>query len=109
GYVAGVVSRTWIQLAAAQSVWLAAVAKVVAGYTRTFWRANGMAGAAISNSGPLQDLHDMSVPDGRPPALFGFAPAAAVQTGFERAVRGQLAALFGPEAAHPHQLHVQDW
>ena len=97
------------RLAAATPVWMGAVVKVVAVYTRTFWRANGLAGAAISNSGPLQELHDMSGPDGRPPALFGFAPAAAVQTGFERAVRDQLAALFGPEAAHPHRLHVQDW
>ncbi|WP_416980739.1 flavin monoamine oxidase family protein [Streptomyces sp. T028] len=97
------------RLARATPVWMGAVAKVVARYSTAFWREAGLAGAAVSRTGPLQELHDMSGPDGRPAALFGFAPAQAVGPDFEQAVTAQLAQLFGAAAAEPESLHVRDW
>ncbi|MDX5565706.1 NAD(P)/FAD-dependent oxidoreductase [Streptomyces sp. ID05-04B] len=93
-------------------VWMGAVVKVVAEYPEAFWRQGGLAGAAFSRTGPLQEIHDMSGPDGAPAALFGFAHASAARgTGrdFRTAVTGQLAQLFGPQAAKPLALHIQDW
>ncbi|MDN0198586.1 FAD-dependent oxidoreductase [Streptomyces sp. S.PNR 29] len=98
-----------VRLARATPVWMGAVAKVVARYPDAFWRDEGLAGAAFSRTGPLQELHDMSGPDGRPAALFGFAPARAVGPGFAQAVTAQLTQLFGPAAAEPETRQVQDW
>ncbi|WP_406430764.1 FAD-dependent oxidoreductase [Streptomyces sp. NBC_00631] len=98
-----------VRLARATPVWMGAVAKVVARYPAAFWRDAGLAGAAASSTGPLQELHDMSGPDGQPPALFGFAAAQIVGPGFEQAVTAQLAQLFGPAAARPDTLHIQNW
>lgn len=98
-----------VRLARSTPVWMGAVAKVVARYPSAFWRGDGLAGAAVSRTGPLQELHDMSGPDGRPAALFGFAPAQAVGPGAEQAVIAQLVQLFGPAAAEPETLRIQDW
>ncbi|MFG2430415.1 flavin monoamine oxidase family protein [Streptomyces sp. NPDC048590] len=98
-----------VRLARSTPVWMGAVAKVVALYPSAFWREDGLAGAAFSRSGPLQEIHDMSGVDGRPAALFGFAHARAVRPGFEEAVVAQLAACFGPGAGSPEALHVCDW
>ncbi|GKQ40691.1 FAD-dependent oxidoreductase [Streptomyces sp. A012304] len=98
-----------VRLARATPVWMGAVAKVVAHYPTAFWREDGLAGAALSRTGPLQEIHDMSGPGGEPAALFGFAPARTVRHGFEQAVTTQLARLFGPPADSPVTLHVQDW
>ncbi|MFJ8855937.1 flavin monoamine oxidase family protein [Streptomyces sp. NPDC102437] len=96
-------------LARSTPVWMGAVAKVVAQYPSAFWREAGLAGAAFSRTGPLQEIHDMSGPGGRPAALFGFTHARTVGPGFDKAVTAQLAQLFGPAAATPDVLHVQDW
>ncbi|WP_069628160.1 flavin monoamine oxidase family protein [Streptomyces niveus] len=101
-----------VHVAEQTPVWMGAVVKVVAEYPEAFWRADGLAGAAFSRTGPLQEIHDMSGPEGRPAALFGFAHASTARTagsGFGAAVTGQLAQLFGPQAAQPLALHVQDW
>jgi monoamine oxidase len=98
-----------VRLARATPVWMGAVTKVVARYPVAFWRNEGLAGAAFSRTGPLQEIHDMSGPGGRPAALFGFTHARAVGPGFEKAVTGQLAQLFGSAAAFPEALYVQDW
>ncbi|MEU9455802.1 FAD-dependent oxidoreductase [Streptomyces sp. NPDC048277] len=96
-------------LAGTTPVWMGAVAKVVAQYPSAFWREAGLAGAALSRTGPLQEIHDMSGPGGSPAALFGFAHARAVGPGFEKAVTAQLAQCFGPAAATPDALYVQNW
>jgi monoamine oxidase len=98
-----------VRLARSTPVWMGAIAKVVARYPSAFWREKGLAGTAFSRTGPLQEMYDMSGPDGRPAALFGFAPARTVGPGFEKAVIAQLAHLFGPAAAYPEVLYVQDW
>ncbi|MEW2395516.1 FAD-dependent oxidoreductase [Streptomyces sp. NPDC046862] len=98
-----------VRLGRSTPVWMGAVAKVVAHYPTAFWREEGLAGAVISRTGPLQEIHDMSGPDGRPAALFGFAHASTVRPGFDQAVTAQLAQLFGPAAGTPEALHVQNW
>ncbi|WP_042397420.1 flavin monoamine oxidase family protein [Streptacidiphilus carbonis] len=98
-----------VRLARSTPVWMGAVVKVVARYRSAFWRQAGLAGAGISRVGPLQELHDMSGPDGDPAALFGFAPAQALRPNLPRAVTEQLTLLFGQAAASPEALHVQDW
>ncbi|MFD0371161.1 flavin monoamine oxidase family protein [Streptomyces sp. NPDC127114] len=98
-----------VRLAQSTPVWMGAVAKVVAHYPTAFWREEGLAGAAFSRTGPLQEIHDMSGPGGKPAALFGFAHARTVRPGFEQAVTTQLTRLFGPAAATPTAVHVQDW
>ncbi|WP_134731575.1 flavin monoamine oxidase family protein [Amycolatopsis nivea] len=103
----GALPEELLRVAAQTPVWMGAITKVVATYRRPFWRDRGLAGAAISHSGPLRELHDMSGPDGATPALFGFAAAAT--PGFRQAVTRQLTELFGPDAAEPEALHIQDW
>lgn len=105
----GALPTDLVRLAQATPVWMGTVVKVVAVYAEAFWREQGLAGAAVSRIGPLQEIHDMSGPGGTPPALFGFALATAVRSGFRHAVTDQLAAVFGPAAAQPSHLHVQDW
>ncbi|CAL9630176.1 flavin monoamine oxidase family protein [Streptomyces sp. enrichment culture] len=106
---AGALPDDLVRLARSTPVWMGAVAKVVARYSTAFWREDGLAGAAFSRVGPLQEIHDMSGVDGRPAALFGFAHARTVRPGFEAAVAAQLGACFGPAAAAPEAVYVQDW
>ncbi|MEU9530425.1 FAD-dependent oxidoreductase [Streptomyces sp. NPDC048210] len=98
-----------VRLAKSTPVWMGAVAKVVVHYPAAFWRKEGLAGAAFSRTGPLQEIHDMSGPDGSPAALFGFAHARTVRPGFEQAVTTQLTALFGAAASTPKALYVSNW
>ncbi|MFI6093121.1 flavin monoamine oxidase family protein [Streptomyces sp. NPDC051218] len=98
-----------VRLARATPVWMGAAVKIVATYESAFWRRQGLAGAAVSRTGPLQEIHDMSGPDGRPAALFGFAHARMVRPGFDQAVPALLAQLFGPGAAAPDAVYVQNW
>lgn len=97
-------------LALATPVWMGTMAKVVAVFDEPFWRHDGLAGAAISHVGPLRELHDMSGPDGTPAALFGFAPLArgAAPPTRKEAV-AQLVEIFGPAAAHPTEVVIEDW
>jgi len=98
------------RVAAATPVWMGAITKVVVRYPSRFWRERGLAGSAISHAGPIRELHDMSGPDGTPPALFGFVPGGSgpVTVTVEEVV-AQLVAIFGPEAAAPTDVTVQDW
>ncbi|MGB3555200.1 MAG: FAD-dependent oxidoreductase [Jannaschia sp.] len=94
--------------------WMAAHAKAVAVYDRPFWRMAGLSGDAVSQTGPLAEIHDACGPGGGPPyALFGFQSAAPVarldEEATQFAILEQLDRLFGPEAARPVSLHLKDW
>ncbi len=97
------------RLAAATPVWMGQVVKIVAVYDEPFWRRDGLAGAAASRRGPMQEIHDMSGPEGYPAALFGFAPAALIGVDADRAVRDQLTRMFGPQASDPRHLTIANW
>ncbi|MCH9681589.1 MAG: FAD-dependent oxidoreductase [Deltaproteobacteria bacterium] len=100
-----------VDLARSTPVWMGAITKVVVEYATAFWREEGLAGAAMSHVGPLREIHDMSGPDGRPAALFGFAPPVSVGAPTitaERVVH-QLTTLFGSAAASPTSVRIRDW
>lgn len=97
-------------VAASTPVWMGSTTKVVIRYPTRFWRARGLAGSAISHVGPIRELHDISGPDGEPPALFGFVtgPADAPTVGADDVI-AQLVEIFGPDAAHATDVSIQDW
>lgn len=93
--------------------WMAGQAKAVAIYDAPFWRDAGLSGDAVSQRGPLAELHDASPADHSAGALFGFIglPVAARvnQYALEQAIRAQLGRLFGHAAQAPDALHIKDW
>lgn len=97
-------------LAAKTPVWMGAMTKVVARYPSAFWRQQGLSGAAISHTGPMREIHDMSGRSARPAALFGFVPPrSSGLTISEAEAVDQLVTLFGPAAARPSELMIKDW
>ena len=92
-------------------VWMGAITKVVARFSTPFWRARGLAGSAVSHTGPMREMHDMSGGGGAPAALFGFVPPTQVGeiTVDSDEVLSQFIELFGPEAANPEELVIHDW
>jgi monoamine oxidase len=97
------------ELARRTPVWMGNMAKVVVTYPQPFWRRHGLAGAAFSHVGPLREVHDMSGPEGRDAALFGFAPVTHRGAPAAAEVIAQLVELFGPEAASPTEVVIADW
>ena len=96
------------------ATWMSTHAKAVAFYDRPFWRGAGLSGRIASQTGPLVEAHDHSGPDGTPAAIFGFVgwPPGVRQKdpeGLKMAILNQLSECFGPAAAHPIDLVVQDW
>ena len=93
--------------------WMAGQAKAVAVYETPFWRTHGLSGDAMSRRGPMVEIHDASVADGGPYALFGFIGVPARGRSDRRLVEAgvlkQLADLFGPEARNPVAVHFKDW
>ena len=94
--------------------WMAGHAKVVTLYARPFWLEQGLSGDAMSEVGPLREIHDASPAEGGPYALFGFVGSpAAERRGKEpelrAAVTAQLARLFGVAARSPLDQYVKDW
>ncbi|MHB1566666.1 MAG: flavin monoamine oxidase family protein [Acidiferrobacter sp.] len=93
--------------------WMAGYAKALALYPEPFWRVAGYSGQAFSHAGPLGEIHDASVGPGEG-ALFGFfagfrAHRAADADTLISQVCAQLGRLFGPRAALPTRVLVQDW
>lgn len=94
--------------------WMAPHAKFFALYDRPFWREAGMSGTAQSFVGPLAEIHDATTDSGRA-ALFGFLGVEARQRSvlgeeaLTSACLGQLARLFGTEAASPKATLLKDW
>ena len=95
--------------------WMAGHAKLLARYKTPFWRAAGLSGSAVSQAGPLAEVHDAGDAEGRHAALFGFVGVTAPwrrrmgRQALVDAALAQLARLFGPEALAPQAVHLQDW
>ena len=103
-----------LQALTAVPTWMAGQAKLVAVYDKRFWTELGLSGSAISQVGPLAEVHDASPGNGSEAALFGFfaVPAgqrSAGQATLETMAIAQLERLFGPKAAAPLQVLVKDW
>lgn len=96
------------------ATWMAGQAKIVFFYGQPFWRAQGLSGDVISHRGPIQELHDACPDSGGPYALSGFIGVTAQQRyQQEQAITNasiqQLQRLFGPDAASPLDVYLQDW
>jgi monoamine oxidase len=94
--------------------WMAGQAKLAAVYDAPFWRDKGLSGDALSQRGPLVEIHDASPHTGGPYALFGFigVPAAQRLNRSEQLKAGavdQLIRLFGEQAGMPQSVHFKDW
>nr|WP_221284205.1 FAD-dependent oxidoreductase [Deinococcus humi] len=94
--------------------WMGHASKVFVRYREAFWRDQGLSGFALSGRGPLEEIHDVSSPDGQLVALFGFlsgGPYWRNQTLEQRqqAVIEQLVRLFGPQALTFLTYHEMDW
>ncbi len=99
-----------LRLAQSTPVWMGAITKIVVQYPDAFWRRQGLAGTAVSLLGPLRELHDMSGPHGNPAALFGFTTDMTPHTvNMNTRVLSQLVRLYGPQAADPIRIILQDW
>jgi monoamine oxidase len=95
--------------------WMAGHAKLLALYPTPFWRTAGLSGSAVSQAGPLAEVHDASDAEGRHAALFGFVGVPVAwrrrmgrQALIDASV-AQLGRLFGASALTPQALHLQDW
>ena len=82
------------------ATWMGGQAKFVALYDRPFWREDGLSGDALSQVGPLAEIHDASPPQVEldkeaPAALFGFVglPALARYGQKEAVTKAALAQL----------------
>ncbi len=94
--------------------WMATHAKIIATYDSPFWREAGLSGDGISQRGPLVEIHDASPATSSNGALFGFVgiPAPVRQSGnydIAQLAVEQLVAMYGPNAAQPVDVLVQDW
>lgn len=94
--------------------WMAGHAKFIAFFDAPFWRAEGFSGSAISQRGPLMEIHDASPNGGGPYALFGFVSIAPIQRKalgekVMQAALAQLQRLFGDAMRNPLACHLQDW
>jgi monoamine oxidase len=104
-----------MQTLAATPTWMAGHAKFFAIYDEPFWRKKGLCGTAISQRGPLAEIHDASPNFGSTFSLFGFSGldansrASMGRSEFIRQATAQLAMLFGDKANRPKAVHFQDW
>ena len=94
--------------------WMSHAMKSVVVYAEPFWRAQGWSGFAVSQLGPLTEVHDASPVGGSPGVLFGFFAAqhplrAAPLAARRAAVLAQLQQLFGELAGAPLAYHEWDW
>lgn len=94
--------------------WMAGQAKILAVYDRPHWREAGFSGDAMSQKGPMVEIHDASVARGGPYALFGFVGIQADlrlkhQPEILALAREQLVSLYGPAMAEPLALEIMDW
>ncbi|MGH9224791.1 MAG: flavin monoamine oxidase family protein [Acidimicrobiales bacterium] len=94
--------------------WMASALKCVAVYEAAFWREDGLAGAAVSEVGPLREVHDAGTHDGTAAALWGFVSPRhewrdlSFDDRLEQ-VFAHLGRLFGATAADPIRYFERDW
>jgi monoamine oxidase len=89
--------------------------KVEAFYDRPFWRDAGFTGAVVSDTGPAKICYDVSPSDNALGGLLGFVGGDEARkwgsdhAGLKNAVVAQFVTFFGPQAANPNEVALQDW
>jgi monoamine oxidase len=85
-----------------------ATIKIQAVYPTPFWRAEGLSGAVVSDTGPIEVVYDNSPADGSPGVLVGFAEGNVSRALFSlsaeqrrSAMLASLARYFGSAALSP--------
>lgn len=96
------------------ATWMAGQAKVLAVYSKPYWRTEGFSGDAVSQKGPMGEIHDASPMEGGPHALFGFVgvPPQMREAHADQIIdlaRAQLVEIFGPELSDPLDIRMMDW
>ena len=99
-----------------QRVPMGSVIKVHAIYEEPFWRAEGLSGFVVSDSGPVRVVYDNSPEDGSPGVLVGFIEGEQARTWARRnpadrraGVLACLADYFGERAGRPRELLERSW
>ncbi|MCZ4605569.1 FAD-dependent oxidoreductase [Streptomyces sp. Lzd4kr] len=95
---------------------MASVAKAIAIYDTPFWRADGLNGQVVSDTGVISSTFDNSPPDASFGALMGFIEAdearrldAASEAEVRAAVLKDYTTYFGAKAASPTSFVLQRW
>ncbi|MFG2000609.1 flavin monoamine oxidase family protein [Spirillospora sp. NPDC048911] len=95
---------------------MGSVAKFVAIYDTPFWRADGLTGQAVSDTGPIDATFDNSPPDASRGILMGFVSQSnmrkldtASSADFAKACLGSFVKYFGTKAANPKRTAFQRW
>jgi monoamine oxidase len=89
--------------------------KVEAVYPRPFWRDAGLTGAVVSDTGPGKICYDVTPADNSVGGLLAFVGGDEARKwgddheALKKAVVDQFVAFFGPQAASPREVVVQDW
>ncbi|MCW2815642.1 MAG: hypothetical protein JWN84_3097 [Nocardioides sp.] len=99
-----------------QAAHMGKLMKCDAVYETPFWRAEGLNGFGINDSGAARAVFDNSPPDGTPGVLLAFVGGDTWRTygrlpraERRRAVLEGFAAMFGPRALRPVEYTEQDW
>lgn len=95
---------------------MGSVIKVNAVYEEPFWRAEGLSGRAVGDTGPVKFTFDNSPRGGTPGVLVGFIEggdarsfSSAPDEERREAVLACLERYFGPPAARPSAYVERDW
>lgn len=89
--------------------------KVEVVYPTPFWRAAGLTGAVVSDTGPAKVCYDVTPFSGTPGGLLGFVGGDEARAwgedhaALKTAVVQQMVQFFGPLAASPVDVVLQDW
>ncbi len=103
------------QLLASTPTWMAGHAKFFALYDQPFWRELGLCGTAMSQRGPLAEIHDASSQTGDGYSLFGFLGVDAEtrtqlgETELFGMITAQLVNIYGEQARAYKNVFLQDW
>ncbi|TDC49886.1 FAD-dependent oxidoreductase [Actinomadura sp. KC345] len=95
---------------------MGSIAKFIGVYDTPFWRADGLTGQAIADSGAIDATFDNSPPDGSRGILMGFINQAnirkldgAPESEVRAAGLASFTTLFGGKAATPRITAIQRW
>jgi monoamine oxidase len=95
--------------------WMAGHAKFFALYDEPFWRERGLCGTAMSQRGPLGEIHDASPDTNDGYSLFGFigwdskTRTQLGETELIAQITKQLVEIYGEQARALKKAFLQDW